>query len=98
MKTKIFVHQNSGVPFFRNGVGRSDSDSHFYKIVGIFFMAYTVYPLNNADFLVWLINFIAIATANKTALDLSDTQIGELTDLQTFLETKINNNQAKHET
>jgi len=60
-------------------------------------MAKLIYPLNNADFLVWLVNFINIATANKAALDLSNDDLTELTGLQTSLEEKVNDNQAKHE-
>jgi hypothetical protein len=60
-------------------------------------MAKLIYPLNNADFLVWLINFINIATGNKAALGLSDAELLDLTNMQAALETLVNENQAKHE-
>lgn len=60
-------------------------------------MAKTIYPANNAEFLIWLINFITVATANKAALDLSDPQIEALETLQLQFGTQLNEQQAKKE-
>ena len=60
-------------------------------------MASSYYPANNAEFLIWLINFIAVATANKAALGLSNEQISALSTLQTDFGAQLNDQQAKKE-
>lgn len=60
-------------------------------------MASSYYPANNAEFLIWLINFIAVATANRVALGLSNEQITALDTLQTEFSDQLNDQQAKKE-
>lgn len=60
-------------------------------------MAKTYYPNNNAEFLIWLANFIAVATVKKDVLGLSDDQIAELSALRTRFDTQLNDQQAKKE-
>lgn len=60
-------------------------------------MAKTFYPNNNAEFLIWLANFIAVATANSEALHLTDDQIAGLGVLHTQFDAQLNDQQAKRE-
>lgn len=60
-------------------------------------MANTFYPSNNAEFLIWLINFIAVAIANKEDLGLSEAQIDALAALRDSFSTQLNDQQAKKE-
>ncbi|HEY0429239.1 MAG TPA: hypothetical protein VGC76_15775 [Pyrinomonadaceae bacterium] len=60
-------------------------------------MSRTFYPANNAEFLIWLDNFIKVASANKAELDLSDEKINELKALQTLFNNQLNDQQAKKE-
>lgn len=60
-------------------------------------MPSTFYPSNNAEFLIWLINFIAVATANKDVLGLTGPQLAALTALQTAFSDQLNDQQAKKE-
>lgn len=55
------------------------------------------YPSGNADFLVWLENFINVAEANKSELNLTGDQITELKTLRDNLTQKVNDKAAKQE-
>jgi hypothetical protein len=55
------------------------------------------YPSGNAEFLVWLDNFINVATTNKAALGITAEQITELTTMRDNLTTKVNDKAAKVE-
>lgn len=60
-------------------------------------MAKTFYPANNAEFVIWLLNFITVATANKAALGLTEAQLDALNDLKTTFSSQLNDQQAKKE-
>jgi hypothetical protein len=60
-------------------------------------MPKTIYPANNAEFLIWLINFISVAIANKTVLELSEAQTDDLTAKKLLFSTQLNEQQAKKE-
>lgn len=60
-------------------------------------MAKTFYPANNAEFLIWLLNFITVATTNKVKLGLSDPQIAALETLRAGFSDQLNEQQAKKE-
>lgn len=60
-------------------------------------MAKTFYPANNAEFLIWLANFVAVATANKAALGLTGEQLTRLAEWRAQFDQQLNDQQAKKE-
>lgn len=60
-------------------------------------MAKKYYKMTASELLVFLTNFNTIADANKTELGLVSTQITELQDVKSELETKLIDRQAKQE-
>jgi hypothetical protein len=60
-------------------------------------MSKTIYPANNAEFLIWLVNFITVAAANKVVLGLTDGQVTVLENLRAEFSTQLNEQQAKRE-
>lgn len=60
-------------------------------------MAKKIYPSNDAEFAVWLANFINKATANKETLKLSGEQITALNDKLAAFNTNLALKQQKRE-
>jgi hypothetical protein len=60
-------------------------------------MASNYYPSGNAEFLVWLDNFINVATTSKTALGITTEQLAELTTMRDNLAAKVSDKAAKIE-
>ena len=55
------------------------------------------YPVNDAEFSVWLGNFIAVATTNRVVLGLGDADLAALTAAKTALDAKITASQSAND-
>ena len=60
-------------------------------------MAKTFYPANNAEFLIWLDNFVTVADSKQAELGLSAAQVTALQTLRTDFGNQLNDQAAKKE-